>query len=98
MDYAQRLLGLLPGSRTAPGLRDLLEAADFYLPADQVKRIGTAVEFGADAHRGQTRKTGEPYISHPIASARILAELRADADTIVAAILHDVIGVSSMTS
>jgi RelA/SpoT family (p)ppGpp synthetase len=91
LDYAQRLLGLLPGSRPAPGLRDLLEAADLYLPADQVKQIRSAVEFGADAHRGQTRKTGEPYISHPIASARILAELRADADTIVAAILHDVI-------
>ena len=91
MDYADRLLGLLPGSRRTPGLKDLLSAAGAYLPADQVERIRQAAEFGAEAHRGQKRKTGEPYIAHPVAAAEILAELRVDADTIVAAILHDVI-------
>ncbi|MCP5327623.1 MAG: RelA/SpoT family protein [Sinobacteraceae bacterium] len=92
MDYAQTLLGLLPGaSRRTPGLKGLLHAAEAYLPPDQVERIRVAAEFGAEAHRGQKRKTGEPYISHPVAAAEILAELRLDPDTIVAAILHDVI-------
>ena len=92
MDYAETLLGLLPGgSRRTPGLRDLLSTAGSYLPADQVERIRLAAEFGADAHRGQRRKTGEPYIAHPVAAGEILAGLRVDADTIVAAILHDVI-------
>jgi RelA/SpoT family (p)ppGpp synthetase len=92
MDYAQTLLGFLPGaSRRTPGLKDLLNAAEAYLPPDQVERIRAAAEFGAEAHRGQKRNTGEPYIAHPVAAAEILAELRLDPDTIVAAILHDVI-------
>ena len=92
MDYAQTLLGFLPGaSRRTPGLKDLLNAAEAYLPPDQVERVRAAAEFGAEAHRGQKRKTGEPYIAHPVAAAEILAELRLDPDTIVAAILHDVI-------
>jgi RelA/SpoT family (p)ppGpp synthetase len=92
MDYAQTLLGFLPGaSRRTPGLKELLSAAGAYLPPDQVERIRAAAEFGAEAHRGQKRNTGEPYIAHPVAAAEILAELRLDPDTIVAAILHDVI-------
>lgn len=77
-------------SRT-PGLDDLLTAVGGYLPADHVQRIQSAALFAADAHRGQRRKTGEPYIAHPLAAATVLADLRVDADTIVAAILHDVI-------
>ena len=92
MDYAETLLGLLPGgSRRTPGLKELLSAAGAYLPPEQVERIRAAAEFGADAHRGQRRKTGEPYIAHPVAAAEVLANLRVDTDTIVAAILHDVI-------
>ncbi len=92
MDYAQTLLGFLPGAaRRTPGLKDLLNAVEAYLPPEQVERIRAAAEFGAEAHRGQKRKTGEPYIAHPVAAAEILAELRLDPDTIVAAILHDVI-------
>jgi len=91
LDYAQTLRGLLPGSRQAPGLKELLAAAGAYLPPEQVARIESAVAFGADAHRGQKRKTGEPYISHPVATAAVLTDLRVDGDTIVAAILHDVI-------
>jgi GTP pyrophosphokinase len=91
MDYASSLLGLLPGTRRTPGLKELLATADKYLPVDQVERIREAAEFGAAAHQGQKRLSGEPYISHPVAAAEILAELRLDADTIVAAILHDVI-------
>jgi GTP diphosphokinase / guanosine-3',5'-bis(diphosphate) 3'-diphosphatase len=91
MDYASSLLGLLPGGRRTPGLKELLSAVGTYLPPDQVARIREAAEFGASAHKGQKRLSGEPYIAHPVATAAILADLRLDADTIVAAILHDVI-------
>ena len=60
-----------------------------YLPADQVARVRRAYDVGARAHEGQTRKSGEPYITHPIAVAGILAELRVDPETLCAAILHD---------
>ena len=60
-----------------------------YLPEAQVARVLRAYEVGAHAHRGQARKSGEPYITHPIAVAGILAELGLDAETIIAAILHD---------
>lgn len=73
------------------GLKELLAAAQNYLPPEQVERIRIAAEFGAEAHKGQKRKTGEPYIAHPVAAGVILAGLKVDADTIVAAILHDVI-------
>jgi GTP diphosphokinase / guanosine-3',5'-bis(diphosphate) 3'-diphosphatase len=91
MDYASSLLGLLPGGRRTPGLKELLSTVGTYLPPEQVNRIREAAEFGASAHKGQKRLSGEPYIAHPVAAAAILADLRLDADTIVAAILHDVI-------
>ncbi len=91
MDYASSLLGLLPGGRRTPGLKELLSSVGTYLPPDQVARIKEAAEFGTSAHKGQKRLSGEPYIAHPVATAAILADLRMDADTIVAAILHDVI-------
>src|SRR6186713_308138 len=91
MDYASSLLGLLPGGRRTPGLKELLASVGTYLPAEQVDRIREAAEFGASAHKGQKRLSGEPYIAHPVAAAAILADLRMDGDTIVAAILHDVI-------
>ena len=91
MDYASSLLGLLPGARRTPGLRDLLAQVATYLPPADVERIREAAEFGATAHQGQKRLSGEPYIAHPVAAADILADLHLDADTIIAAILHDVI-------
>jgi guanosine-3',5'-bis(diphosphate) 3'-pyrophosphohydrolase len=60
-----------------------------YLPPDQVRQVRRAYEVGARAHEGQTRKSGEAYITHPVAVAGILAELRLDAETLCAAILHD---------
>ena len=60
-----------------------------YLPAEQVARVRDAYLIGARAHAGQTRKSGEPYITHPVAVAGILADLGMDAETIIAAILHD---------
>jgi len=58
--------------------------------ADQ-KRIQHAFEVGKEAHKDQKRKSGEPYFMHPIAVAHILADLGADADTLIAALLHDTI-------
>jgi guanosine-3',5'-bis(diphosphate) 3'-pyrophosphohydrolase len=60
-----------------------------YLPEQHVARVIRAYEVGAVAHEGQTRKSGEPYITHPIAVAGLLAEMGMDAETIIAAILHD---------
>jgi RelA/SpoT family (p)ppGpp synthetase len=80
----------LPGRGRTPGLKELLARVS-YLPPEQVARIEAAAEFGAEAHQGQKRLSGEPYITHPLAAAEILAGLHLDADTIIAAILHDVI-------
>jgi GTP diphosphokinase / guanosine-3',5'-bis(diphosphate) 3'-diphosphatase len=56
-----------------------------------VARIERAYEFGARAHAGQVRLTGEPYIGHPVAVAHVLAEMHMDAPTLIAALLHDVL-------
>jgi guanosine-3',5'-bis(diphosphate) 3'-pyrophosphohydrolase len=69
-------------------LRDLLNT---YLDPEKVALILRAYEVGYVAHEGQTRKTGEPYILHPVAVAQILANLRMDHVSIAAAILHDTI-------
>jgi guanosine-3',5'-bis(diphosphate) 3'-pyrophosphohydrolase len=70
-------------------MRALEQQLAAYLPPDQVARVHRAYEVGALAHAGQTRRSGEPYITHPVAVAGILAELGMDAETIIAAILHD---------
>ena len=56
-----------------------------------------AWEVGAAAHAGQTRKSGEPYITHPVAVAQVLAELGLDVETLIAAILHDTIEDTPLT-
>jgi guanosine-3',5'-bis(diphosphate) 3'-pyrophosphohydrolase len=91
MDYASSLLGLLPTGRRSIGVTQLVNKLETYLPPAQVDRVREAYEFGAQAHEGQKRLSGEPYIAHPVAVADILADLHMDAQTIVAAILHDVI-------
>ena len=72
-------------------IHDLCKLLEAYLETDQVKEVYRAYLFGAEAHDGQMRMSGEPYIYHPLAVARILAEMRMDANTLIAAILHDVI-------
>ncbi|MDX2410777.1 MAG: bifunctional (p)ppGpp synthetase/guanosine-3',5'-bis(diphosphate) 3'-pyrophosphohydrolase [Woeseiaceae bacterium] len=92
MDYAATLLAKLPGaSRRDHGLRRLLETLETYLPQEQIKTVMQAYEFGAHAHDGQTRQSGEAYISHPVAVAQELAEMHLDAQAVVAALLHDVV-------
>lgn len=93
MDTAATFLGRLPLGRgwNLDGARGLLNKLRTYLPAEQIVTVRRAYEFGAKAHSGQTRKSGEPYISHPVAVASILADLQLDAQSITAAILHDVV-------
>ncbi len=91
MDYASSILGFLPGGRRSTGISQLLDKLEIYLPPAQVERVREAYDFGAERHQGQKRVSGEPYITHPVAVADILADLKLDADTLVAAILHDVI-------
>ncbi|MFQ5936269.1 MAG: RelA/SpoT family protein [Acidiferrobacterales bacterium] len=70
---------------------DLCGRLESYLKPDKVEDVYRAYVFGAQAHEGQIRRSGEPYIHHPLEVARILAGMRLDAQTITAAILHDVI-------
>ena len=72
-------------------ISDLCSYLGEYLPPEQVAEVYRAYLFGAEAHEGQRRKSGEPYIYHPVAVARILAEMRMDYKGLIAAILHDVI-------
>lgn len=62
-----------------------------YLPKEQIDLLKQAYIVARDAHEGQTRSSGEPYITHPVAVACILAEMRLDLETLMAALLHDVI-------
>ncbi len=70
---------------------DLCRLVREYLPEDQALQVRAAFEVAERAHEGQFRKSGEPYIVHPLAVARILAEMRLDHQTLMAALLHDVI-------
>ncbi len=72
-------------------INDLCNLTAGYLDTRQVNEIYRAYLFSAEAHRGQTRASGEPYIFHPLNVARVLAELRMDCQSLIAAILHDVI-------
>ena len=68
----------------------LLAKAREYLPEEKLPLVEKAYEFALKSHRGQVRKSGEPYLEHPLAVATILAELQFDAATLAAALLHDV--------
>jgi guanosine-3',5'-bis(diphosphate) 3'-pyrophosphohydrolase len=71
-------------------VNELIKQASAYLPDDKVALVKAAYEFAARAHQGQVRKTGEPYLEHPLTTAMILAEYHLDAETLAAALLHDV--------
>ncbi len=79
-----------PASSDLPAYaRSLEQQLEAYLPAKQLAQVRDAYLLAAEAHAGQTRKSGEPYITHPVAVASILAELGMDVETIITAILHD---------
>ena len=74
------------------GLFDLLlDKAGDYLPPDKVAAVQEAYGFAAESHAGQSRKSGEPFIEHPLNTALYLADMRLDHTGLVAALLHDVV-------
>src|SRR5512139_1405604 len=90
MDVTSSLRSLLPYGRRSIGINQLIAKLETYLPPDQVELVQEAYDFAFKAHDGQRRRSGEPYITHPVAVADLLADLRLDAQTMIAAILHDV--------
>ncbi|MEQ1622312.1 MAG: RelA/SpoT family protein [Methylococcales bacterium] len=72
-------------------VRRLCDSLSGYLDSAQIQDCVRAYEFGANAHSGQFRKTGEAYICHPVSVAIILADMHMDASGIMAALLHDVV-------
>jgi RelA/SpoT family (p)ppGpp synthetase len=72
-------------------ISDLIEGLETYLEPEQVREAYRAYLLSAEAHDGQRRATGEPYVFHPVEVARILADMRLDAQTVIAGLLHDVI-------
>jgi guanosine-3',5'-bis(diphosphate) 3'-pyrophosphohydrolase len=72
-------------------ISDLCSELESYLEGPQITEVYRAYLFGAQAHEGQKRVSGEPYIFHPIAVARIMCEMQMDYKSIIAALLHDVI-------
>src|SRR5690625_3970243 len=72
-------------------ISEITEAAESYLGDDEVAFIYRAYEFANEAHKEQYRKSGEPYIIHPVQVASILVELQMDHETIAGGFLHDVV-------
>ncbi|GMR20099.1 MAG: bifunctional GTP diphosphokinase/guanosine-3',5'-bis pyrophosphate 3'-pyrophosphohydrolase [Gammaproteobacteria bacterium] len=72
-------------------ISELCDYLEPYLDKQTVSQVYEAYLFGAEAHKGQRRHSGEPYIYHPLEVARILADMHLDGPSIIAAILHDVI-------
>ncbi len=88
-----------PASFTSPETlyADLIKGIRRYHPSDDISMIEKAYQVAAQAHKEQKRKSGEPYIIHPLCVAIILADLQMDKETIEASILHDVVEDTVMT-
>ena len=76
---------------------NLIEIVKRYHPSDDISLIEKTYRVATDAHKDQLRKSGEPYIIHPLSTATILADLEMDKETIVAGLLHDVVEDTIMT-
>ena len=79
-------------------IEELLQEVSAYLKPEDVESILRAVELSKTAHHGQLRHSGEDYVTHPIAVARILTQLHLDAQAIIAALLHDVVEDTAITT
>ncbi len=75
----------------AMDVETLIKEAGAYLPSDKLEFIGSAYAFAAKAHDGQVRASGEPYLEHPLNVGLTLVEYQLDAESIAAALLHDVV-------
>lgn len=78
--------------------KELISSVRKYHPSTDISMIEKAFNIANNAHKGQVRKSGEPYIIHPLCVAIILADLELDKETIVAGLLHDVVEDTVMTS
>jgi len=78
-------------------LRNGLLTATAYLPDRDRLRVGEAFDVAEHAHRGDLRRSGEPYITHPVAVAELLAEMQLDGDAIIAGLLHDTVEDTALT-
>lgn len=74
-----------------PGIEALAERLSTYLGPEQVNLVRRAYFYAEQAHDGQRRRSGEPYVTHPLAVASILADMHMDHQSLMAAMLHDVI-------
>ena len=74
-----------------PSIRNLQKRLRSYLTDDQIDQVVRAYRFAENAHEGQYRRTGDPYITHPLAVANILVDMHMDYASLMAAMLHDVI-------
>lgn len=98
MDYAAVLKRkAVARAPRADGFNELVDQLSSYLPAGEIPGIVEAYLYAVDLHGEQRRLSGEAYINHPVAAARILADLHLDASSIKAALLHDVIEDTSTT-
>ena len=84
-------LGVRGGNGVSPALEPLLQAVRAAHPKAELGVIERAYTVAEEAHRGQLRKSGDPYITHPVSVATILAELGFEGTTIAAALLHDTV-------
>ncbi len=89
-ETTMRARGLPDSSATLPEADFLFSELSGYLKPEDISELQNAYLFSQSAHSGQFRKSGEPYISHPLAVASILGKLRLDPQTLTAALLHDV--------
>ncbi len=78
--------------------KELIDSVRKYHPSDDISMIEKAYHVAEEAHRGQKRRSGEPYIIHPLSVAIILADLELDKETIMAGLLHDVIEDTDVTA
>jgi guanosine-3',5'-bis(diphosphate) 3'-pyrophosphohydrolase len=78
-----------PDPEDDPAYRVFIDSL-VYLPPEEIERVREAYLFSEEAHRGQMRLSGEPYITHPLAVAGAIAEWQMDVEGVVAALLHDV--------
>lgn len=76
---------------------DLADRLGSYLPLEEIREVKRAFYFAEQAHDGQRRRSGEPYVTHPLAVANILANLHMDHQSLMAAMLHDVIEDTDVT-
>lgn len=85
---------------TSPSVlyEELISSVQKYHPSTDISMIEKAYRIARDAHEGQVRKSGEPYIIHPLCVGIILADLELDKETIVAGLLHDVVEDTVMTT